>query len=70
VLLLIPVDVSLKQINENWCAQRVQSPMFWLLLTFLAPCSPREHSEQLSNVEKGFNIPQHRGWLPGTSAPP
>lgn len=64
VLLPIHVDVSLKQIKENGCAQRVQSPTFWLLLTFPALCSPREHSEQLSNTEKGLNIPQHRGRLP------
>lgn len=38
--------------------------MFWLVLAFLALFSPREHSEQLSNTEKGFHMPQHRGRLP------
>lgn len=42
---------------------RVQSPVFWLVLTFPCPLPPRDHLEQFSNTERGFNRPQHRGQL-------
>lgn len=43
---------------------RVQSPVSWLVPTFLVLCPlPRDCVEQFSNTEKGFNRPQHRGQL-------